>query len=712
LSKSYAVEVRPGDEGFATAAYWAGLLHDLGKYRAEFQQLLLNQRAKGESTRHKSAGAAEAGQRHRVDVAYAIAGHHGGIPDRVDLQQMVGGPGGLDLARQLSADVAVQADLPELTQPLPSWAQGNDPIFLDLWVRLLFSCLVDADWSDTSAYERRMSGLPPEPDPPVLDYAARLEYALGYIERRSQRCRDERLRIVRNEILAAALRAAERPPGLFSMTVPTGGGKTLSALAFALEHARRHGLRRIIYVAPYLSIIEQNAAEIRRALGADNTPDFVFEHHSLAEPAVTADPNEPQAGEISRRAENWDAPIIISTSVQFFESLFSNRPSACRKLHNIARSVVILDECQTLPPRLVAPTCSMLQAFSAFARCSMVFCTATQPAWTQSDRLPSGLKDVREVIPEELNLFARLRRVRVHWPKLADPSLDWAEVAARMAEQPSVLCVVNTKRAARNIFEQLLQLGCGDAVHLSSTMCPAHRLSVLDEVRRRLAAGERCRLVSTQLIEAGVDVDFPVVLREMGPLEGIVQASGRCNREGLLNSADATPGGRVTVFRSRDGSLPPDRWYRAARDTLEQNFLAAGKEPDIDCAQDLTDYFARLYRAGSLDEHAIQEDRSQQRFATVCEKYRLIDDATTPVVVATWENHRDEIAILIDQARADGGRLVYRQLARFQVNMRHDEVLRAGSLVASDDSGPAVWLGTYDANLGLDVGGRISPHVI
>jgi CRISPR-associated endonuclease/helicase Cas3 len=510
---------------------------------------------------------------------------------------------------------------------------------------------------------------------------------------------------VRDDVLNACLAAAESKPGLFSLTVPTGGGKTLSGLAFALKHAAAHGLRRVIYVAPYLSILDQNARVVREALGVGRDDPAVFEHHSLAEPPGGEGLNETARAAAARRAENWDAPVVLTTSVQFFESLFSNRPSRCRKLHNVARSVVLLDECQTLPPELVASTCSVLGQLAAQLGCTVVLCTATQPAFGHEDLEGDRLRDVTEIAPPALHLFSRLRRVRVAWPKPTDPPLSWEAVAARMREGRAALCVVNTRRAARELFAALRP--AGDAFHLSTSMCPAHRLAVLDEVRRRLAEGAPCFLVSTQLIEAGVDVDFPLVLRELAPLEAVIQAAGRCNREGLLNGVGGSPGGRVEVFRSAAAAAepskyyPPDRWYKAGRAVLETSFLSAGREPRIDAPEDVQEYFERLYRAGHLDERGIQPARERFAFKEVAESYRLIDDDAESVVVATWKAREAEVSALLGAVRRQPTRANFRKLAPFQVNLRRGELAKAGGAVGEEGQGLFVWRGGYDDALGL-----------
>ena len=701
LARQFAEQARPGDANFAKTAELAGLLHDLGKYRPEFQQMLRGLHPRNEHTRHKQAGAAQAADGKRLDLAFAIAGHHGGIPNFVELKDLVRGPNGQAVAQAVWS--AAVADCSEVGQLFPAWPHGNDRILHDVLARLLFSCLVDADWQDTGEHERRASGLSPEPEPPVLDAQSRLENVLRYIQTRSITCPDQSIAKIRQDIHEASLKAAVLPPGLFSLTVPTGGGKTLSGLAFALQHALAHGLRRVIYAAPYLTIIEQNAREIRRALGVDADSTFVFEHHSLSEPGAGI-PQEVQSSAAARRAESWDAPVIVTTNVQFFESLFSNQPGQCRKLHNIARSVIVLDECQTLRPDVVAPTCSMLAQLAEVLSCTVVLCTATQPAWTQRPDFPDGLVEVREIVPERLDLFHRLRRVRLHWPESRDETLDWAQVAKQMRREQSALCIVNTRKAARDLFAELRNQGVRDALHLSTTMCPAHRMQVLDEVRRRLIAKEPCHLVSTQLIECGCDVDFPLVLREMAPLEAIIQSAGRCNREGVLNGIDGSPGGRTRVFRTRESSLPPDRWYRAGRDVVEQDFLAANRMPDIGEPCDIRNYFLRLYRTGEMDQRNIQDHRRQSRFATVAEEYRIIDAETIPVVVTTWPSHEGQVNSLIEQLRRNENRVNRRKIAPFQVNLRHYELDRYAGCWLDDPVGLKLWTGVYDAELGVSPG--------
>ncbi|MBI3408673.1 MAG: CRISPR-associated endonuclease Cas3'' [Planctomycetes bacterium] len=698
----------PRDPTIAAAAFAAGLLHDLGKYRCEFQSMLKGVSVQREKTYHKQAGAAKAASLKQAPVAFAIAGHHGGIPNKADLESLIKGESGQATCEAIWTQAVVDC------APLAKFALQENRLGgldADLLTRALFSCLVDADWADTAEHERRTRGKPAEPQPPSFDAPLWLQRVLENIKERAVTCKDPKVGRVRDDVLQECLHAAERPPGLYSLTVPTGGGKTLSGLAFALKHAAVHSdnqnlplFRRFIYVAPYLSILEQNARVIRGALGLPSHAASVLEHHSLADPPGDEDREETDRAAAARRAENWDAPVVLTTSVQFFESLFSNKPGRCRKLHNIARSVILLDECQTLPPELVAPTCAMLRQLVQQLGCSIVLCTATQPAFDHPALGAEERLGATEIIPPELDLFGRLKRVKIAWPAHKRGALAWPEVAAQMQTERAALCVVNTRRAARELFFELRKSDQGTPIfHLSTTMCPAHRLMVLDQVRDLLKAGEGCYLVSTQLIEAGVDLDFPFVMRELAPLEAIIQAAGRCNREGVLNGPDGSPGGRVVVFRSVEGKLPPDRWYWAGRAVLETNFLNAGRLPRIDEPADIRDYFTRLYHTGKLDEKQIQALRRQFRFADVARAYRLIDDDGAPVVVQTWREGQSQIDVLLSELQESPNRTRFRKLVPYQVQLRRFELAKCGSLLEQVDPrfDLRVWRGEYDSTIGL-----------
>ncbi|QDU21268.1 CRISPR-associated helicase Cas3' [Urbifossiella limnaea] len=688
--------------GLAAHAAAAGLLHDLGKYRPGFQRYIhpdypdppLPDRL------HKEAGAARAAAAKCGAVAFAIFGHHGGLPDLADLQSGFKSPA----ADWQAVWAAAVADLPDLATALDGLPPVPREFAADLFARVLFACLVDADWADTTRHEQQTKGYSADPAPPPLAPEKRWKHVEAHLAGLAARPLEPHVKAARATVLAACLAAAEKPPGLFSLTVPTGGGKTLAALAFALKHAERNHLRRVIYVAPYTTILEQNADVIREALGVSRHDAAVLEHHSLAEPPGDADTAETRREAAARRAENWDAPVVVTTNVQFFESLFSNKPGRCRKLHNVAGSVVVLDECQSLPPGLVAPTCGMLKQLTAPVGegglgCTVVLCTATQPAFDHDLLKADERLTAEEIIPGDANLFTSLKRVDVVWPKRDDPKLSWAEVAERMRDAGSALCVVNTKKAARAVFAELAAKRTPGAFHLSTGMCPQHRREKLAQVRGLLDAKAPCFVVSTQLIEAGVDVDFPFLMREMGPLESVIQAAGRCNREGKRPWAES----KVVVFRSAEGTIPGG-WYTAGRDKLEQIIAANGDGPRVDDPDTITDYFRRLYFTGgpgALDAPGVLELRRAWKFRAAAEAYKLIDDAGQPVVVRAWKSHEAEIAALLVELESAPRKSTYRALARFQVNLLPSKMAKLGHLYHEGPGKVLVWDGEYDEDAGI-----------
>jgi CRISPR-associated endonuclease/helicase Cas3 len=513
-----------GATGFAQTA---GLLHDVGKYTSDFQR-----RLSGEAIRvdHATNGAITATERFgQVGylLAYAIAGHHAGLAngqesgERTALRDRLLGTGLPPLLSEWQREI----ELPDLLGDLPfSPVQGRRWFQVAFLVRMLFSCLVDADYLDTEAFydrtENRASARHMAA-PSLIALRERLNVHLAGF------AADSDVNQARAEILAHVRKKAELSPGLFSLTVPTGGGKTLASLAFALDHAIEHGLRRVIFVIPFTSIVEQNAAVFRRAFG-DLGQVGVLEHHSAytAPHILRSDVERYQSREKLRLAmENWDAPVIVTTSVQFFESLFAARSSQCRKLHNVAGSVVILDEAQTLPLGRLRPAVAAIDELARNYRTSAVLCSATQPALNASD-IEGGLENVRELAPDPPALFRRLERVKVRYiGEVTDEAL-----AGWMRAHEQVLCIVNNRRHARAVYKAMADLP--GARHLTTLMCAKHRSVVLASAREDLSNGRPCRLVSTSLVEAGVDVDFPLVLRAEAGLDSVAQAAGRCNREG------------------------------------------------------------------------------------------------------------------------------------------------------------------------------------
>lgn len=438
---------------------------------------------------------------------------------------------------------------------------------------------------------------------------------------------DTEVNQVRREVLEHARAGAAYAPGLFSFTVPTGGGKTLSSLAFALEHAVLHGMARVIYVIPYTSIIDQTARIFRKAVGlcGGDPVDFIVEHHSAFEEERIG--SREAQDKLRLAMENWDAPIIVTTAVQFFESLFANRPSQCRKLHNIANSVVILDEAQTLPLGLLRPCVAAVDELARNWKTSVLLCTATQPALAETDGFVGGLRELREIAPEPGDLHRRLKRTRItRIGRVTD-----VELAERLCSTPQSLCIVNTRRHAREIFEAI-RWEAG-SLHLSTFMCAHHRGEVLQTVRRRLAGGEAVRLIATSLIEAGVDVDFPTVWRAEAGLESIVQAAGRCNREGK------TARGDVFVFEpaESEGRRPPG--HVAKRADTARRIMRYHDDPAAPEA--VRSYFQEVYwveGAGLDRKEILVAFRERARsfdfpFATVAREFRMIETGMVPIIV-------------------------------------------------------------------------------
>lgn len=672
-----------------------GLLHDLGKFSQEFQARLEG----GHRVDHATAGARKAvevfGPGFGRVLAYAVAGHHSGLPDGgVD-----GGAwrdtlsGRLDPAKVNVPEIReFQSVLDGVPADLPQPQISHNGFSCAFFIRMLFSSLVDADFLDTESWLARDKAGLRGGYPAIPELLKQLDQHLDTI------CRyDTLVNKRRAEILARCREAAVLKPGIFSLTVPTGGGKTLSSLAFALRHAKLYGLERVVYAIPYTSIIEQNAAVFRKALG-EMGPTAVLEHHSNYQPSVEDEEDETSpALRMRLAAENWDAPVVVTTNVQLFESLFASRGSRCRKLHNLVRSVIILDEAQMLPTPLLQPCLAALRELAANYGTTIVLCTATQPALHRADYLPCGFADweVREIIPNHAALYEDFRRVEVtHVGGLSD-----AEVTARVLAHPQALCVVNTRGHARRLFERL---GTGNGhFHLSALLCSAHRAKKLAEIRRRLEEGEICRVISTQLVEAGVDVDFPTVLRAATGIDSVAQAAGRCNREGKLPLH-----GEVTVFDPECG-LPPGFFRR----TADVGALTVRAFSDLLSPDAIHHYFTQLYSfegADGLDAKGILRRHEENArslsfpFREIAEDFRLIDSGMDSLIIQ-WD---EEARHLIRELRhTDFPAATARKLQRYtvQVYRRTLGELKAAGVVETLADRFHILTNDciYDDNLGL-----------
>ncbi len=629
--------------GAEALARMQGQLHDLGKYTEAFQRRLTGDLR---SVDHSTWGAIVAAQRYGQIgqiLAYGIAGHHAGLAngqgegERTPLASRLGDSDLDPLDPRWEEEIAlpVKVALPVL-KIHPERKQFQQAFFC----RMLFSCLVDADFIDT---EHFYLGLTRDASPRTGAYPSLEELRFRLDDHFHFLPTGGRVNPLRARILNHVRGQAESDAGLFSLTVPTGGGKTLASLAFALDHAIHHKLRRVIFVIPFTSIVEQNAAVFRRAFGELGNK-AVLEHHSafVEQPTPRDDPEKYQATQKLRLAmENWDAPIVVTTAVQFFESLFAARPSQCRKLHNIAGSVVVLDEAQTMPLKLLRPCVAAIDELARNYRASIVLCTATQPA-LEAPSFKGGLERVHELAPDPSRLYEELERVRVrHIGVLDDDAL-----ALHLRSREQVLCIVNNRRHARAMYDSMQDLP--GAHHLSTLMCAKHRSKVLATVRQLLREGQPCRLVSTSLIEAGVDVDFPIVLRAEAGLDSIAQAAGRCNREGRRDREDS----EVLVFAcaNEDWSPPPElRQFAQAAGEVLRHHGAAPLSPVA-----IRQYFELLYwQQGDeqLDKFALLPlVRTSQvdslPMETLAEKFRMIDDTQVPVIVPYDEEARDALKAL------------------------------------------------------------------
>ena len=691
------------DFGLAETAGLLGRIHDIGKRSDSFQNRL---RGKGGKVDHTTAAYlylldqwqrgdhAALGRAFAKLFAYPLLGHHGGMPDYGSQAD-----GGTLLCRISGKTVQAVPDwkkegLPQLpdvgsfareVKPFMIRNGGPDGFAAAFLLRMLYSCLVDADFLDTERFcspdrhglrpvpvemeplekelLRRLSEKGFLPDAPVEESELSDDAPCGSESRRGA------IRLARAFMLQRCLAAAGESPGLFSLTMPTGGGKTLSSLAFALRHARIHGLRRVILVVPYTSIIEQNADIIRQMLGEDS----VLEHHSN----YTHPDEESRFG--NERAdlayklstENWDAAVIVTTSVQFFESLFNNRPSRCRKLHNMARSVIVLDEVQMLPVPYLNPCLAALKTLSGKYGSSVVLCTATQPALLKSSFLEEGFppENVRSIVPASVipTLYRIFKRSRVE----DAGGMSDERIVECLRQERQALCIVNSRKYARELFEKIE--GGEETFHLSARMTPAHRTKELDRIRQRLKEDLPCRVVSTSLIECGVDISFPVVMREKNGLDALAQSAGRCNREGQSVL------GRVILFSSERPR--PKRASDLNRRC--QAFDAVSAMPDLFSPETIQAYFKALYSVSPrlLDEKKILEKTKIDlggmefmfRFDGIARDFRFIEDDTANVVI-----ERDEAVALLCQLGPYGvfSPMILRKLQRHSIQVYRYELER------------------------------------
>lgn len=662
--------------------YCCGLLHDLGKYSTKFQKRL---QGSGERVDHSTAGAKLCWDKKGMYqfLSYCIAGHHAGLPDTGGASDT--GTHGTMLGRMKKKVDDYQAYEKEIEVPLlknPPFQPVREEhagFFFSMLIRMLYSCLVDADYLDTELFMKGKEIRDSGDSIPTL-YEKFTDSISSWLDNHDLETINGR----RTEILKHCIEKGNAPKGLFSLTVPTGGGKTISSLAFALRHAKEHHLSRIIYVIPYTSIIEQNAKVFSDLLGVGN----VLENHCNVDYE-----SDEELKPMQLAAENWDKPMIVTTNVQFFESLFSNKSSKCRKLHNIANSVIIFDEAQMLPNDYLKPCIRAIEQILRYYGSSIVLCTATQPALKS---LLSHDMNITELCPRMDEQFAFFKRVSIENLN----TLSEEELSKRLRTEEQALCILNTKKCAQKIYESIKAEG---VYHLSTAMYPAHRKKILNDIRARLQRQERCVVVSTSLVEAGVDLDFQTVYRQLAGVDSMIQAAGRCNREGKRPSSqcftyifkmdikESVPGQRQQIEIAE--SLLSDKKKLEELDTIEQ-------------------YFEMLYhfRGDSLDKKDILKkfERGNFQFATVGKEFRLIEENTKTIVIPREEEAEEHLEKLRLKGFTKEG---IRKIGRYCVNVYENEfrkMFAAGMLGKisedlKDDYFVLKDLEKYSDEMGLDL---------
>lgn len=685
-------------------AYDIGLLHDLGKSSKAFQDYLQkssNQDSDEDGdyvpkTNHSGAGAIYAVKelKHIGKVmAYCIAGHHAGLGDYYpSIQRRIGETGdGYDKKYfDQQVDEYVQNSRLNLKNDLSS-PKLNDPLNdMHLWIRMLYSCLVDADFLDTEKFLNEK------------EYKERSKFnSLNDLYNKFYEKYNEKYNIlnknvvptdlnkIRKDIFDCCIESANKVSGFFELAVPTGGGKTLSAMAFAFEHAKRHNKDRIIYVIPYTSIIEQTAKILKDILGNEN----VIEHHS------NIDPNKET--ENSRLAcENWDSPVIVTTNVQFFESLYANKSSKCRKLHNIANSIIILDEAQMLPTELLYPCIDVMKQLVNNYKTTILFSTATpldfSEEMTKIDPKFPTISQIEKIVPANMNLYNKLKRVNYNFPPQSSENESWDKISSKLNQHKQVLCVVNTRKDCYDLFKHMPK----GTIHLSALMCAQHRNKKIDDIKNKLKNNEEIRVISTSLVEAGVDIDFPIVFRAFTGLSSIIQTAGRCNREGKLDN------GEVFVFNGP--TAIPNGLMRKSADSTKDLMCQANFQIN---SADISKEFFKLFVSKAnelgykkLNEALVQDACSCKfQFSTYAKNFNLIDDKYNKAVIVKYNN-----SDLIDKLRYVGiNKNLMRKLQRYIVNIPDTkfrniqsngliEEVRDGIFVQDAD-------GFYDEEIGLNI---------
>ena len=685
-----------GEFGMASWGEFLGKLHDKGKESNAFQQHIRKESGYDPDIKvtgnfhHAYIGGIIARKLYgkALDNLFVnpIISHHTGLHDADELDDLIEEEIKKNHGNEIPPEIDMNVEKANLNRT-PFTPKPNDFHHLS---RMLYSCLVDADYLDTESFMDKKSS-------DLRKNKADLQTLLPMLENKLNSFKAganaTEVNIIRNQVQELCKEKATGPIGFYSLTVPTGGGKTLSSLLWAMKHAISNGLKRIIIAIPYTSIIVQTASVLREIFGEEN----VLEHHSNVDPERIKDEKLKEKTKLA--TENWDYPIIITTNVQLFESMFSNKPSVCRKLHNIVNSVIILDEVQTLPKEFLQPIVDSLKTYNRLFKVSVLLTTASQPVLSgliegcNPQKAFSGIEHINEIIPEELKLHEKLRRLKL---SIDNEGKSYDEIAEKLILHKKVLCIVNTRKDAQEIFRRLPKEGI--TLHLSKNMCPAHISETIARIKATLKdeSQEIIRVVSTQLIEAGVDIDFPVVYRQEAGLDSILQAAGRCNREG--NNSICT----TYVFSlAKERNLP--------RDIQAANYarLNLDKSSDWFAPSTMKEYFKQLYcRTVSFDKKDIKESlykREELYFAEGAEKFQLIEETDISVIVY-WKYSKD----LVNQLLQFGpSYMLMKKLAKYTVNLHEDDFkkLKGMGVVSEKKEGLFIveYQQQYDSFLGLQI---------
>lgn len=679
-------------ESLADLYEFCGLIHDIGKYSEDFQKYI-----SGESTqkvRHSIYGALYAWNNSLTEIAVPVFGHHSGLPNCQEMAIKIK----IEQLESTTFDSLLdtwQSDMKERLQiPGRNVLFTPDPSNIlpcELITRMIFSSLVDADSLDTERhfYANRFNSRRCSPfDSEIM--LSMLKTRLDTLENNQQKVTTP-MNVLRRNVRLYAESKANMSQGFFSLTLPTGLGKTLCSINWALHHASHHSnIRRIIIVLPFISIIDQTAKELKEIF---NNGDYVLEHHSNV---IYEENDKDENFDVKQLAtENWDYPIIVTTSVQFFESLFSNSRSQCRKLHNIQDSIIIFDEIQTLPLEVTGPTLLALSNLQKLCRCSMLFCTATQPDF-ETRKGFEGIDNIEPLVENPEQVFKQTRRV-TYCPMNNYEELSISELSdSVITRQESALVVFNTKKKARIFYEAVKEINSYRVFHLSTNMCPVHRKAVIGEIRDALRKEEHIIVSSTQLIEAGVDMDFPTVYRELAPLASIIQSAGRCNREGNKDN------GNVYLFALTESGQPSKQYSSW---TSFANMHYRGKEERLYVHDFYSEYYRNLVEyEGGTDKWNIVNDMKNWSFQTVADKYKIIDNNAQSVFVYMYNDDSrklyDEKIKNVEYLKRHDAQLVSQYSV--QVYMSNEEIER-DKRFQKEPCGVLVWWGDYSPVYGMSM---------